>query len=187
MKKLITLLLVLVSINSYTQNVYHKKFTSFDEIDKWNESLDSLKNNFNGDNYIDSVLILLNEYRKEVGVGELILSESLSKVAKLQSDYCNENSIVTHKQESEDLESSFKRGWKFGEYNVSGEVVYRRSLESSLFRNETPPHIIINSFKNSGGHSYVMKKPEYLRCGISIVQSTKNKDEYYTVIVFSKD
>ena len=31
MKKLITLLLVLVSINSYTQNVYHKKFTSFDE------------------------------------------------------------------------------------------------------------------------------------------------------------
>lgn len=184
-KLLILLFFILFSQNYFGQKVIKKQFTSFEEIDKWNKSLDSLKSNFLGDYFIDSTLVLLNEFREENKVGGLTLSETLCKVAKLQSDYCEKNNTVIHKQEAEDLESCFKRGWKYGEYNVVGEVVSSRSLESSLFKNQTPPHIIIEGFKNSAGHAFVMKKPEYVRCGISIVQSTTDKDKYYTVIVFS--
>ncbi len=34
-------------------------------------------------------------------------------------------------------------------------------------------------------HSYIMKKPNNVRCGISIIQSEKDKNKYFTVIVFS--
>jgi uncharacterized protein YkwD len=185
MKKLITLLLVLVSVGGYSQSKYVKKITSLEELERFNDTIENIKTNFNGDNYVDSVLILLNEYRKSNGVEIVTISESLSNVAHLQSQYCADNLIVTHKQNEESLESSFKRGWLFGEYDVIGEIVIERNIKNTLIREETISESIIEGFKRSNGHSYIMKKPNNVRCGISIIQSEKDKNKYFTVIVFS--
>ena len=182
MKKLITLLLLLLSLSSYSQ----KKITSIEELRKWNKLVDSTQTHFNGEDNIDSVLILLNEYRVKNGVNTLKLSQSLCEVARIQSEYCAENLIVTHKQNEESLESCFKRGWKYNEYDVSGEVIAERSIKSMLLRDETIYSSPIEGLKLSKGHSFIMKKSEYVRCGISITQSDKDKNRYFTVIVFSE-
>ena len=181
MKNLITLLILLVTLNGYSQ----KKISSIEELREWNDRVDSVQTHFDSQNHIDSVLILLNEYRVQNGVNSLDLSESLCNVAELQAQYCADSLIVTHKQSDESLESSFKRGWLFGEYDVAGEIIAERSVKSMLLRGETISSSPINGFKNSKGHSYVMKKPEYVRCGISIIQSDTDKNRFFTVIVFS--
>jgi uncharacterized protein YkwD len=167
MKKLITLLLVLVSVSSYSQ----KKITSIEELREWNKLVDSTQTYFNGEDNLDSVLVLLNEYRVENGVNPLILTDNL---------------IVTHKQNEELLESCYQRGWKYGEYGVTGEVIAERSIRSMLLRDETIYSSPIEGLKLSKGHSYIMKKSEYIRCGISMIQSDKDKNRYFTVIVFSE-
>jgi uncharacterized protein YkwD len=183
MKSLITLLLVIISSVCYSQ----KKISSIEELRKWNKLVDSTETYFNGKDNIDSVFILLNEYRAENEVRPLILTNSLCDVAKIQSQYCSDNLIVTHKQEDDLLESCYQRGWKYGEYAVTGEVIAERSIRSMLLKNETISSSPINGLKLSKGHSHIMKKPEYVKCGISIVQSDKDKNSYFTVIVFSEE
>ena len=182
MKKLITLLLVIITSLGYSQ----KKITSIEALREWNKLVDSTQTYFNGEDNLDSVLVLLNEYRVENGVNPLILTKSLCNVAKIQSQYCSDNLIVTHKQNEELLESCYQRGWKYGEYGVTGEVIAERSIRSMLLRDETIYSSPIEGLKLSKGHSYIMKKSEYIRCGISMIQSDKDKNRYFTVIVFSE-
>ena len=183
MKSLITLLLVIIASVCYSQ----KKISSVDDLRKWNKLVDSTQSHFNGEDNIDSVLILLNNYRVENDVNTLILTESLCNVAKIQSKYCSDNLIVTHDQNDDLLSSCYQRGWKYGEYGVTGEVIAERSIRSMLLKNETVSSSPMNGLKLSKGHSYIMKKPEYVKCGISIIQSDKDKNSYFTVIVFSEE
>ena len=112
MKNSIFILILFLATNLLGQY----KITSASELREFNKRKkmnDVLKSNFNGDNYVDSVLILLNEYRVENGVKPLELTENLSKVAKLQSQYCADNLIATHDQEDESLSDPYLRGLKF--------------------------------------------------------------------------
>ena len=164
------------------------KITSMSELNEWNRkkhSNDTLKVNFNGENYIDSVLILLNEYRVENGADPLVLSENLCKVAKLQSQYCADNSIATHGQNDESLSNPFLRGLKFNERNVMGEVVAECAIDLLGVNNKTVSSSPIDNLKLSHDHSEIMRDGEYVSCGISMVQSKNDSNRYYTVIVFS--
>lgn len=184
MKKVFSLIILSLFTNLFSQT----KITSASELSAWNskkESNNEFKTNFNGEDYIDSVLILLNRYRIESGVEPLVLSNNLSKVANLQSQYCADNLMVTHDQEDENLRTPFDRGLKFNEGEVMGEIVSECSIGMLTMKNTTIPSSPIQNFKKSKGHSNIMKDPEFVRCGISLVQSEKDKDRYYTVIVFS--
>jgi uncharacterized protein YkwD len=164
------------------------KITSASELREFNKRKqmnDVLKSNFNGDNYVDSVLILLNEYRVENGVKPLELTENLSKVAKLQSQYCADNLIATHDQEDESLSDPYLRGLKFNEKDVMGEVVSECSIDMLSIKNKTVSVSPIDNLIASSSHSSIMKDAKYVRCGISLVQSKKDPNRYYTVIVFS--
>ena len=155
------------------------------ELNKRKQMNDVLKSNFNGDNYVDSVLILLNEYRVENGVKPLVLTENLSKVAKLQSQYCADNLIATHNQEDESLSGPYLRGLKFNERDVMGEVVAECSIDMLSIKNKTVSVSPVENLIASSAHSSIMKDVKYVRCGISLVQSKKDSNRYYTVIVFS--
>jgi uncharacterized protein YkwD len=160
------------------------KITSASELREFNKRKqmnDVLKSNFNGDNYVDSVLILLNEYRVENGVKPL----ELTKVAKLQSQYCADNLIATHDQEDESLSDPYLRGLKFNERDVMGEVVAECSIDMLSIKNKTVSVSPVENLIASSAHSSIMKDAKYVRCGISLVQSKKDPNRYYTVIVFS--
>ncbi len=164
------------------------KITSASELREFNKRKqmnDVLKSNFNGDNYVDSVLILLNEYRVENGVKPLELTENLSKVAKLQSQYCADNLIATHDQEDESLSDPYLRGLKFNERDVLGEVVAECSIDMLSIKNKTVSVSPVDNLIASSAHSSIMKDAKYVRCGISLIQSKKDPNRYYTVIVFS--
>jgi uncharacterized protein YkwD len=192
MKKIITLLLVILTTNlSISQNSV-KIFTK-EEYEQHKKTRileikleDSLKNNFNGKKYIDSVLIFLNQYRKENNCNNLELSENLCNVAELQSQYCADRLIVTHEQDNEFLDTPFHRGFIYGEKEVSGEIVSETSISGIIFRKRTIPSAPIENFKRSSAHSSIMKMKNFKRCGISVVQSKLDKNKYYTVIVFSE-
>lgn len=184
MKNLILLFFVLTLTNFFSQ----KKITTSSELLEWKkkkEINDSLKISFNGEKYVDSVLILLNKYRIENGCNPLVLSDNLSKVAYLQSKYCADNLITTHDQEDESLSTPFDRGLKFNERDVMGEIVSECSIDLLILKNKTIPSSPIENFKKSSGHSGIMKDPSFKSCGISMVQSEEDKNRYYTVIVFS--
>lgn len=171
------------SVKTFTKEEYeqHKKARII-EI----KLEDSLKNNFNDKKHIDSVLILLNRYRKENNCNDLKLSENLCKVAELQSKYCADKLIVTHDQEEESLDTPFHRGFIYGEKEVSGEIVSETSISGIILRKRTIPSAPIENFKRSSAHSSIMKMQNFKRCGISITQSSLDKNKYYTVIVFSE-
>ena len=184
MKNLTLVLSFFLMTNLFGQH----KITSVSELNEWNKkkhSNDSLKVTFNGESYVDSVLILLNEYRIENGVEPLILTDNLCKVAKLQSQYCADNLICTHDQDDESLSDPFLRGLKFNERDVMGEVVAECSIDLLSTKNKTVPSSPVGNLKLSSGHSQIMRDGKYVRCGISLVQSKKDLNRYYTVIVFS--
>ncbi len=186
MKKSLFILSLLLSSNLLGQY----KITSVSELQEWNkvkQKNDLLKSNFNGDEYVDSVLILLNEYRVENGVKPLTLSSNLCKVAKLQSQYCADNLIATHNQDDESLSNLYLRGLKFDERNAMGEVIAECTIDMLSIKNKTVPVSPIENLKMSGTHSSIMKDGDYVRCGISLVQSKDDPNRYYTVIVFSID
>lgn len=180
--------LFILSLILVTNLLGQHKITSASELREFNKRKqmnDVLKSNFNGEKYVDSVLILLNEYRVENGVKPLVLTENLSKVAKLQSQYCADNLIATHDQDDESLTDPYLRGLKFNERDVMGEVVSECSIDMLSIKNKTVPSSPIENLKLSGAHSSIMKDVNYIRCGISLVQSKKDPNRYYTVIVFS--
>lgn len=184
MKNSIFILTLFLATNLLGQH----KITSASELREFNKRKqmnDVLKSNFNGDNYVDSVLILLNEYRVENGVKPLVLTENLSKVAKLQSQYCADNLIATHDQEDESLSDPYLRGLKFNERDVMGEVVAECSIDMLSIKNKTVSSSPVENLKTSSGHSQIMRDGKYVRCGISLVQSKKDSNRYYAVIVFS--
>jgi uncharacterized protein YkwD len=184
MKNSIFILTLFLATNLLGQH----KITSASELREFNKRKqmnDVLKSNFNGDNYVDSVLILLNEYREDNGVGPLILSENLCYVAKLQSQYCADNLIATHDQEDESLNDPYLRGLKFNERDVMGEVVAECSIDMLSIKNKTVSVSPVENLISSSTHSSIMKDSKYVRCGISLIQSKKDPNRYYTVIVFS--
>ena len=186
MKNLSLILGLLLMTNLFGQH----KITTMSEYNEWaarKKTNDLLKVNFDGKSYIDSVLILLNKYRIENGSDPVILSDNLCKVAELQSQYCANNLILTHKQDNEELSELYLRGLKFNERGAMGEIISQCSIDmlSISAKNKTIPSSVIENFKTSSGHSYIMRDETYTRCGISLVQSKKDPNLYYVAIVFS--
>ena len=90
MKKLITLLLVLVSINSYSQQnpakLYLKKSPTVElTIEEFNYIIEFSNKCTNMDSLEKEVYYIFNEYRKYVGLDTLILDSTLCKAAEIQS------------------------------------------------------------------------------------------------------
>ena len=181
-------LLFILSLFLVTNVIGQHKITSVTELNEWNarkKTNDLLKVNFDGKSYVDSVLILLNEYRVENGSNLVSLSDNLSKVAELQSQYCADNLILTHEQDNNDLTNLYLRGLKFNERNNMGEVIIQCNINGLTIQNRTVSSYPIENLKTSISHSQIMRDNEYVRCGISLVQSKGDPNLYYVVIVFS--
>jgi hypothetical protein len=187
MKKIILVFSFLLSISVYGQITKNNTITTMEELQVYKKRKlmnDSIRDYFNPNDHIDSVLIYLNNYRIKNNLNILKLDKVLCKVSDLQSKYCADNLILTHIQENEDFKSCFQRGLRFNEY-VDGEIAAECTFNGLTIREETVPSSPMLGFEQSKGHSFLMSQPTYKRCGISLMQSKKNKDIYYTIIVFS--
>ena len=66
-----------------------------------------------------------------------------------------------------------------------GEIIIQGSIDLLIYQNRTIPSFIVENFKTSRSHSSIMRGDDYVRCGISLVQSKEDLNRYYAVIVFS--
>ena len=157
MKKLITLLLLLLSVSSYSQVV----------ID--NEKVEKL------------CFEIHNTYRDSAH--QRILHEGCKKAANFQVDYLYKNGIVSHKNPKVGYETQEERFSKFNtetiklkdyydntkykeypKYDYDGEIItysynHKFSVDSLLEKNISK--YIINNFVNSKGHFYTMTLNSY--------------------------
>ena len=185
MKNLLIITLLITS-NLFGQK--NKTITTLEGLKEYNKKAkyyDSLRDNFKPNNYIDSVLIYLNKYRIENNVQPLKLNDNLSKVAELQAKYCADKLILTHYQDNEEYKDWSNRGSALYE-SVSGEIALQHSFKWLTTDGGTIPLTTIELFKTSSAHSFLMRHENFKRCGISMVQSEKNKENFYVIIVFSE-
>ena len=186
MKKIILSISILLSGIAFSQEDQTVcKITTIEQLRCLNKYVGDLQTSFNGKDHVDSVLILLNEYRKEYNLKPIVLSESLCDVAAIQAQYCADNLICTHENTNIGSESLTDRAIQFKEYNVIGEIALQTSFMSNFATNETCCVHPIEMFKYSPGHANIMKNSKNKRCGISLIQSQKDTKKYFVVIVFS--
>jgi uncharacterized protein YkwD len=181
------------TINNKTTVVKHETLSSVEDMRKFRMEMkkedsikQSIKNNFVGSKYVDSVFILINEYRVKNGVEPLILSKNLSNVSDLQANYCSDNFTITHRQPDESMVTCLERGYKFNEKSVMGEVIALNIIENLIDKKIKFQNGPVDNFKKSPAHSEIILDPKFVRCGVSI-KETKDKSKFYTVIVFSED
>ena len=184
MKKVVLAVALTLSGFVVGQDTQPVQFSSIDEMLAYGKFTDSLKSNFNAEDYIDSVFILLNEYRVDQGVDPVEFDKNLCKVADIQAEYNATNDIVTH-DNVDTLNTLRKRGIQFGEYYVAAEVATVSGFTDSGLSNRTIPMLPMYNLQYSTAHAFIMKQPEYTKCGISLVQSKTDTNKFYTIIVFA--
>jgi uncharacterized protein YkwD len=160
------------------------QFNSIEEMLAYGKFTDSLKANFNAKDHIDSVFILLNEYRVSQGVDPVEFDKNLCKVADIQAEYNATNDIVTH-DNVDTLNTLRKRGMQFGEYYVAAEVATMNHIHALFLTKRSISSAPMYNLQYCTAHAFIMKQPEYTRCGISLVQSKTDTNKFYTIIVFA--
>ena len=188
MKKLITLLLVLVTLNGYSQanpaKLYNesgeKRKTSYEEIKYAVE----LSNTLNLDSLTKEVYYIFNEYRRYVGLDTLIFDSILTKAAEIQSKYCLSISESTHSNENTNYETPIKRLKNVDKNNTlkyTGEISSIKSIFVSVNRKRSISEDILDGFYTSLPHRKILEEDYSTKIGISI---HRYKDELYTIAVF---
>jgi len=160
------------------------RFNSFDEFLVYKNFTDSLRDNFKEKNHIDSVFILLNQYRVKQGVKPVELDINLNNVANLQATYCAKNNIVTHRN-NDTLNTLYQRGAQFDEYYIRAEVATMNHINALFLTKRSISSAPMYNLQYCTAHAFIMKQPEYTRCGISLVQSKTDTNKFYTIIVFA--
>ena len=184
MKRLVLVLGLALSGFILGQHYETVHFSSIDEMFEYVKFTDSLKSNFNPADHIDSVFILLNKYRVKQGVNPVEFDKNLCKVADIQAEYNATNDTVTHNN-VDSLNTIHKRGMQFGEYYVAAEVATVSGFTDAGLINKTISMLPMYNLQYSPAHAFIMKQPEYTRCGISLVQSKTDTNKFYTIIVFA--
>lgn len=121
------------------------------------------------------VLELLNEYRKENGLKELIQDEMLSEMARWKSNALLQNNYFSHKDE--------KHGY-------TPEIInsMHGSLENPFFQMGENLHYstkisieaqnILDAWKNSEAHNGNLLNPSWSHVGIGIVQGAESGSKF---------
>ena len=191
MKNLITLLILLVTLNGYSQTnpakLYNKSGekhkTSYEEIKYTIE----LSNTVNLDSLTKEVYYIFNEYRRYVGVDTLIFDSILTKAAEIQSKYCLSIDKCTHSNENSDNETPIKRLKNVDKNNTlkfTGEICSIDKIFMAVNRKRSIDEDILDGYYSSLPHRKILEKDYSTKIGISI---HKYKDALYVVAVFGVD
>lgn len=130
-------------------------------------------------NIIDSIILVkINDYRRSLGLCELIYNTDCYNAAKLQSKYQSDNKVIGHSQKNTTLDTPDKRY-----ISVGGNDIYKNLGEICSF---TPYAIksndinkalkiankIIDGFKKSPEHNSILIDPNYRYIGISTTEKS---------------
>jgi uncharacterized protein YkwD len=192
MKKVMTLLLVLVSISSYSQQnpakLYLKKSPTVElTIEEFNYIIEFSNKCTNMDSLEKEVYYIFNEYRKYVGLDTLILDSTLSKAAEIQSKYCFSINECTHDNKNIEHSTPIKRLQSVDKNNniiYEGEIASKHCIMGALSRKRTISEDILDGFYTSLSHRKIIEKSDSTMVGISI---HKHKDELFFVAIFGKN
>lgn len=109
--------------------------------------------------YEKEVIRLVNEIRVANGLGELVLDEELSRVARIKSQDMKDNNYFSHT--SPVYGSPFDMMKKFGiSYKTAGE---------NIARGQTTPQAVVNGWMNSSGHRANILNASYTAIGVGYV------------------
>jgi uncharacterized protein YkwD len=192
MKKLMVLLVVLVSGLGYSQENPAKMLEKNPKSYKFKPEDFRNLNSFyekgvNRDSVVIEVFKIFNEYRRYVGVHELVYDTTLQKVADIQSKYCLSIGESTHIQENNPSMKTPPMRLKSvdpkGRIKFVGEISSRDNYKSTITRNRTISQNILDLFYFSTSHKKIIESTEATKIGISI---HIDGSEIFTVAVFGK-
>jgi len=166
MKKLITLLLAIVSVSAFSQT-----------------KLDSL------------VLDKVNEYRVSLGLNKVVFDKNLYDAAKCQATYLKSKGVVGHDQATKGFETLEKRLFKFNKtkFTKAGEVC--NFVNMNINDKEGYDKLaskIVEEWKKSPSHNKAITDPDF-KYAASYSDVTKTNSGFvnikhydvYTTMVFT--
>ncbi len=121
-----------------------------------------------------AALTLINDYRREHGLGELVLQENLIATARWMSqDLANKNYFSHIDSQGRD---PFQRQQDFGYTGAwKGE---------NLAAGMSASGDVLTQWKDSPAHNDNLLRPEYKQVGISRYQNPESTYQYYWAITF---
>lgn len=163
-----TTLTILAPQNS--KNFYNPTFEKTIENNPKQNTIDLEieKSSENESSIINEVLQYVNQYRKEVGLQPLQLSNKLNNVAKLRSKEMAESGIVEHIRPNGTECFSI-----FDEYGIKAT-----SMGENIAYGYQTAQSVTEAWKNSQGHYENMVKSSYKYIGIGLAES--NGDYFWT-------
>jgi len=130
--------------------------------------------------------ILLNEYRKENNLSELVSDSTVFQVAKFQSDWMLKNNKLTHDNNIPGYRTIEDRCEKFGvniygggECGTSGLILFAVAQHKSIAQ------YILDGWKRSQGHNYILLLPKPTKIGLSVSRE-KDSGNYYACLVIAR-
>ncbi len=186
MKKIITIVSIIISYNSKTSIL---EYYSMDSLNAFNsQKFDSVSIQF-------EFLRLLNQYRKFKGLGELQLDVNLCAAADNQCRYMVNTKYVGHVQDFNNVISGdiyptltnrilqFYPNYNCVDYRIS-ENALCFSLVICFVRNRTIAQQSLDQWASSKGHEQAQLNPNFTKIGISFIKSSID-NKIYAVTVFS--
>ena len=122
--------------------------------------------------YEKEVVRLVNEARRNNGIGELTYNWELSRVARYKSQDMRDNSYFSHT--SPTYGSPFKMIKSFGiSYKTAGE---------NIARGQASPSAVVNAWMSSPGHRANILNPSFTEIGVGYVADGR----YWTQMFIGK-
>lgn len=122
--------------------------------------------------YEREVIRLVNQKRRENGVGELIYDWELCRVARIKSQDMKDNGYFSHN--SPIYGSPFQMMKNFGiKYKSAGE---------NIAKGQATPEAVVNAWMNSSGHRANILNPSFTHIGVGYASG----GSYWTQMFISK-
>lgn len=144
------------------------------------------KSDINWNLVYEEFYILLNEYRKENNLSELVFDSTVFQVAKFQSDWMSTNNKLTHDNDIMGYKTIEDRCEKFG-VNIygGGECGIRGSILISVVQHKSIAQYLLDEWKRSQGHNYILLLPKPSKIALTISRQ-KDFGSYYACLVIAR-
>ena len=191
MKNLMLVLVLLVSGIGYSQENPAK---SLDRQGTYHMTREDIRNSnewivkeLDGDSLSQEVFKIFNEYRRYVGVHELVFDTTLQKAADIQSKYCLSIHESTHIQKNNPTMKTPPMRLSSvdpkGVIDFVSEISSKNNHRFTISSKRTLSQYILDLFYFSESHRNIIESSEATKIGIAIY---KGGSRFYVVAVFGK-
>ena len=143
------------------------------------------KSDIDWDAVYSEFYILLNEYRKENNLSELVYDSTVFQVAKFQSDWMLANKKLTHDNDIPGYKTIEDRCKSYGVNSYSGECCMQGAFIVSIVQHKRIANYLLDEWKRSPGHNRVLILSDTSKVGLS-VSKQDYAGSFYVCLVVSR-